>query len=85
MANNVILRRFEVSGEYRPLSDRELVGTFDISTPPFNTGPVYLLGDDGSEVESIPGECHQLVRISLADIKVRGSPGDVVTIIGGTW
>ena len=85
MPNNLIIRRIEVTPEYRPLVDHALVGTFDISTPPFNSAPVYVQGDDGSDVELVPGECHQLVRISLDQVKVRGDAGCVVTVIGGTW
>ncbi len=47
--NNVIMRKVEMRGDYRPLSDREMIGTFDLSTPPFNPGIVFFRGDDGSD------------------------------------
>ena len=31
------------------------------------------------------GEFHQFQRIDLARLSVRGTPGDAVTVIGGTW
>ncbi len=86
MANNLILRRVVATPEFRPLSATTLIGTVDISTPPFNSGPVFLKGDDGGEVEMVPGEAHQLVRVDLRDIWVRGDEkGQVVTVIGGSW
>ncbi len=85
MPNNLILRRVEVTPEFRPLSATTLIGTVDLSTPPFNAGPVFLKGDDGGEVEMVPGEAHQLVRVDLRDVWVRGDAGLVVTVIGGTW
>jgi len=33
----------------------------------------------------IPGEWHNLKRVKLSDIQARGNPGDVVSIVGGTW
>lgn len=85
MANNLIVRRVEVTPVFRRLSEVELIGTVDISTPPFNPGLVFMKGDDGGEVEFVSGECHQLVRVDLRDVWVRGDVGNVVTVIGGTW
>lgn len=84
--NNVIMRRVEVTADYRPLSakSREVVSA-EISTPPTNTSPVFFRGDDGADVPWVPGEYHSFTRINLADIKIKGAPGDVVTVIGGTW
>ena len=85
MANNLIIRRFEVKPEFRRLSEVEVIGTVDISTPPFNSAPVFLKGDNGDEVVMVPGECHAFQRISLSDIWIRGDEGNIVTVIGGTW
>jgi len=45
----------------------------------------YLQGDSGQEVPLAPGEWHRLERVNLADIQVKGSVGDKLTVIGGTW
>ncbi len=83
--NNVIMRKVEMRGDYRPLSDREMIGTFDLSTPPFNPGIVFFRGDDGSDVPWIAGECHMVVRCNLAELHAKGPDGAVVTVVGGTW
>ena len=61
------------------------MATVDVSVPPGNAGNAIFLGDDGSEVAWIPGEYHQLVRVNLAEVMVKGTPGDVVSVVGGTW
>lgn len=83
--NNVVMFRVVLSAEYRPLAERSLVATVDVSAPPGNAGPVFFLGLDGADVPWIAGEWHSLVRVDLSTIRVKGTPGDVVTVIGGTW
>ena len=84
--NNVIMRLVTLDGgDYRPLSAVALVGTFTVSCPPANAGNVLFKGDDGSDVPMIPGEWHTLVGINLAEIQIKGTVGDVVTLVGGTW
>ena len=83
--NNVIMRKTVVTGSYAPLVAGQLVGTFTISCPPGTSGTVYFLGDDGSDVPWIKGEWHVFKGVDLASIKVKGTDGDVVTVVGGTW
>jgi hypothetical protein len=84
--NNLILRRIEATPEWRPLSPVPLVGTVDLSAPPSNSGPVFLRAGPGEEVYLIPSEYHQLVRVALDSIEVRSdTPGNEITLIGGTW
>ena len=85
MPHNIVMRRIEVTEAYRPLSDRPLVMSGEICSPPFNPGPVFFRGDDGSDVPWIAGETHFFRRSNLAEIFVKGAPGSVVTIVGGTW
>jgi len=85
MPNNLILRRIEVTAEYRPLSERSLMMSGEICSPPFNPGPVFFRGDDGSDVAWIQGECHVIQRCNLAEIYVKGPVGAIVTVVGGTW
>ena len=83
--NTVFMRMIDVTGNYTPLVSEKTVVTVTISAPPTNTANVLFKGDDGSDVPWIPGEWHTLKSIDLADIQIKGSIGDVVTIVGGTW
>ena len=84
--NNVIMRKVVVGANYTPLTSKSIeIGSVDVSTPPTNSGTVFFKGDDGNDVPWTQGEYHTLKSINLADLRVKGTPGDVVTIIGGTW
>jgi hypothetical protein len=83
--NNVIMRKIAVSSSYAPLVSGSLVGTFTISCPPANSGPVNFLGDDGSDIPWVASEWHIFKHVDLAAIKIKGTAGDVVTVVGGTW
>ena len=85
MPNNLILRRVEVTDEYRPLTDAPLVGTVTLSAAPANAGPVFLRGDKGEDVPLHQSEFHTLKRIDLSLVHLKGQSGDYVTVIGGTW
>jgi len=83
--HNIVMRKITVTGEYQPLVSASLVASVTISTPPTNAGDVLFKGDDGSDVPWVPGEWHQFESIDLAAIEVKGTPGDVVTVVGGSW
>ena len=83
--NNFIMRKFTVSATYQALATSRLVASVTISCPPSNVGNVNFKGDDGTDVPWIPGEWHDFVSVNLAEIQVKGTAGDVVTIVGGTW
>ena len=83
--NNVLMRKIDVTAELTPLADRQTVASVTISCPPTNTANVLFAGDDGSEVAWVPGEWHTFWSVDLAAFSVRGTPGDAVTVIGGTW
>ena len=83
--NNVIMRKVDVTENYTPLVSEKTVCTVTISAPPTNVGNVFFKADDGSDVFFLPGEWHCLVRVNLADIQIKGTVGDVVTLVGGTW
>ena len=84
--NSAIIRKVDVTADYRPLSEKTVeIATVEISAPPANAGIVYFRGDDGTDVPWIPGEFHELKRINLAEVEVKGTPGDIVTLVGGTW
>jgi len=83
--NNLIMRKIVVTAEYQPLVAGRLVCSGTISALPNNVGEVFFKGDDGSDVPWLAGEWHRVVSVDLSEIFVRGTPGDAVTIIGGTW
>ncbi len=83
--NNVIMRKVILTAEYQALSAVALIGSVEISCPAGNAGPAIFRGDDASEVPWMPGEWHAFVAVNLAEILVKGTPGDVVTVVGGTW
>ena len=84
--NNIVMRKFVVSAAYAPLTVKDVeVASVEVSTPPSNAGPVLFKGDDGSDVPWIAGEFHSFQRVNLADLKIKGTPGDVVTVVGGSW
>jgi len=83
--HNVVMRKITVTGSYEPLVSASLVASVTISTPPTNAGNVLFKGDDGSDVPWGPGEWHEFRSIDLAGIQVKGTPGDVVSVVGGTW
>ena len=83
--NNVIMRKITVTGSYQPLAASDLVGSVTVSTPPANTANVTFKAEGGNEVEWVPGEWHDFRSINLAEIEVKGTPGDLVTLVGGTW
>jgi len=45
---------------------------------------VNFKGDDGSDVPWVPGQWHEFMNVDLKDFQIKGTPGDVVTIVGGT-
>ena len=83
--NNVLMRKVDVTGAYEPLVAERTVVSVTVSCPPTNAQVVYFKGDDGSDVPWLPGEWHEFRHVDLAAIEVKGTPGDTVTLVGGTW
>ena len=83
--NNIIMRKIDVTENYTPLAAEKTVVTETISAPPTNVGNVLFKGDDGSDVPWTASEWHTLKSINLADIQIKGTAGDVITLVGGTW
>ena len=83
--NSILMRKVDVTADYQPLVSGQTVVTVTISCPPANADVVYFKGDDGSDVPWIAGEWHTLVDVNLADIQVKGTVGDTVTLVGGDW
>ena len=83
--SNVVMRKVVLTSEYQPLSSKQEIVSFEISAMPGNVDNALFKGDTGDEVPWIPGEFHSFRNIDLSSIEVKGSPGDVVTVIGGSW
>jgi hypothetical protein len=81
---NVVMLRIDLTATYRPLSEKSLVASVDINAPPSNAGPVFFRGQDGKDVPWCSGQWHRLTHVDLSEIFVKGSIGDVVTVVGGT-
>jgi hypothetical protein len=83
--NNIVMRKVVVTADWQPLASASLVASVVISCLPSNAGNVIFEGDGGQEVALIPGEWHQLRSVDLSTIRVKGTEGDVVTVVGGSW
>ena len=83
--NAIIQRKAVVKTSYTNLIREHLVGTVDITCPTTNSGTVYFRGDDGEDVPWEPGEWHTFEQIDLATMQIKGTVGDVVTVVGGAW
>jgi len=83
--NNTIMRKIVVTASYKPLVSQSLVGSVTVSCLPTNAGDVFFKGDDGSDVPWLPGQWIDLESIDLSAIEIKGTAGDVVTVVGGTW
>lgn len=85
--NNVLMRKVDVTAEFAPLAAEPTVASVTISCPPGNAGNVTFksLDDSGDEVPWAPGEWHAFQRIDLARVEIKGTAGDAVTVVGGTW
>lgn len=84
MANNILMRQLTL-GEVAQALGGDEVFTVDVSCPAANTAPVYFKIGAADEMPWQPGAQHNLRRIRLSDITVRGTAGDKVDLVGGTW
>ena len=83
--NNVVMRKIVLTANYQPVSTQPVIASVTVSCPPTNQGAALFRGDDGSDVPFVAGEYHKFNGIDLSSLQVKGTPGDVVTIVGGSW
>ena len=83
--NNVIARKITVSTSWQALASERAVASVTVTAPTYNSGNVLLKGDTGDEVPLEPGEWHEFKSVNLADIEVKGTADDTITLVGGTW
>jgi hypothetical protein len=83
--NNTIIKSISVTGTYAPLSSTRLVGSVVVECPSTNAAVVYFQGDGDADVAVAAGSSYVFLAIDLSQFEVKGTPGDVVNVIGGTW
>jgi len=83
--NNTYFAKVDLGAAYVALATTPTVLTVTVSALPTNAAVAYLRNAAGQEVPLQPGEWHTLVGVDLADLQVKGTVGDSVTLIGGSW
>jgi len=81
---NVIIRNFQTSVTFQPLSDQRLVGNFTLRVPAESSDMFLQTDDKTDEVPLGRGDVITLERINLQDIYIKGAPTDVLYVIGAT-
>jgi len=81
---NPFMRKIVLTAAYQPLSTVKLVLSVQVSCLPGNAGNALFKCGGDTDVPWIPGEWHDFVGIDLSEIQVKGTPGDLITIIGGS-
>jgi len=63
----------------------ELIASGELMTPPSNTADVEVQGSNGGIVHFKPGQANPFRSINLAEIQFKGTAGDKIVFVGGTW
>jgi hypothetical protein len=72
-----------VGAGYAPLAaTRTILTRGDISCPPGNLHPVLFKGPGFADVPWVPTEWHAFRGVDLAQIQVKGTAGETVTVVG---
>ncbi len=83
--NNSILIEKIVTAEWQRLSDAKLVASGELMTPPSNAADVEMKGSNDAAVHFKPGQSNPMKSIDLNEIQFKGTAGDKVVFVGGTW
>jgi len=85
--NNIYANTVVLTAEYQVLSDSRLVLSFVLTSPATNVNAVAVRFNarDTEVVTVLPGEWHEFKVTNLADIEVKGTANETVTIVGGSW
>ncbi|HOD83623.1 MAG TPA: hypothetical protein PKG77_19570 [Phycisphaerae bacterium] len=78
------MRKIVLTANYQPLATAKLVLSVEISCMPANAGNALFKCSGDTDVPWVAGEWHFFEGVDLSEIQVKGTPGDVVTIIGGS-
>lgn len=79
---NLVLRTITLTASYVPLSDAVLVADFVVTALDTNAGPCFFAGEDGSDVKVAVNNWFEFRGVDLAQLRMKGTAGDKVTIIG---
>jgi len=84
--NNVVFRIITLSNQYQPLTSRPSeILSVTVQMPVRNKQDASFQGEGGAAVPFQKGTCFELKKVNLAEIKVKGRPGDKIVLVGGTW
>lgn len=82
--NTVALRLALAAGYQRFCRAPVLVsGQFHVTAS--NSGSAWLKGVDGNDIELSKGQSYTVVGVDISQTEWKGTIGDVVTFLGGTW
>ena len=84
MSNVVIMRKIILTANYQKLNSTPLVCNCDVTCVPTNAGDATFKTTEGQEIAWVAGEYHPFIGVDLSQIEVKGTPGDVVTVVGNT-
>lgn len=82
---NVFMKSITVTAVFQKLMDVPTVLTVTITAGPANAQPLQFRVDGGAIANWPKGVSHTLVGVDLSRIEVKGTAGDTVLIVGGTW
>ena len=83
--NNSILIEKDVTTSWGKLSDTDLVASGELMTPPSNGNDVEVKGSNDAAVHFKPGQSNPMKSINLKEIQFKGTAGDKIVFVGGTW
>jgi len=83
--NNSIFIEKDVTASFQELTDADLVASGELMTPPSNAADVEVKGSNGSVVHFKPGQSNPFRSINLAEVQFKGTVGDKIVFVGGTW
>ena len=83
-ANNVIIRRINLGGNFQPLAAESTIGRFTFYVPSGANAIVLLSDDQTTEVPLARSQQFTLDGVDLAEIKAKGSLGDYLVVIGSS-
>jgi hypothetical protein len=85
MKNAFVQRTVTLTAEYQKLSATSLVVSGELLCTLDNAGDVTVKSAEGVELAWKAGEYHELVSVDLSTIEVKGTVGDKIRFVGGTW
>jgi hypothetical protein len=72
-----------LTAAYTPITATTTLFKGTLTAPDNNAATAYLLSSDGHTDIPIPaGKFHEYSAVDLATIRVKGTPGDTLTLVG---